>query len=580
MRKINKFIPLYIPHIPRLFAALLAFGFVPNLLAQGDASRVSAVADIAQAPGPNRPLVVQIKLAIPDNQHVYADDDHFFRIRIDQRQGLGNITTTLPETKLIEDPFSQLGSERVKVFAQRQALIKLSAPVTGSQGDDWALRGSVRWQACSDKLCFPPSTRTFSFSGTIGVAKDKASAGGETEQPGTMTTEDKAAASSSSSNWQSLIEDYRITATTAGYRRSEKFLSFLQNARKGEAPKGFFANLGTKPLWFAVILILLGGVLLNFTPCVLPMIPVNLAIIGAGARAGSKSRGLALGGVYGLGIALSYGILGLLVVLTGKAFGTINSSPWFNLAIALLFIVLSLAIFGVFNIDLSKLSSQLESKDWQTGSFTVAFIMGGISALLAGACVAPIVIAVLVLAVERYADGNILALLYPFLLGVGMALPWPFAGAGLSFLPKPGGWMTYVKYVFGVFILALALYYGWTAYRLFRSSANAGITNGTTTTESASALAWHTDLGPALRKGLREGKPVLIDFWATWCKNCHAMDRTTLNNPKVQRALANFVLVKYQAEDMDAPRHKTVLEYFDVIGLPTYVVVKPTDHGN
>lgn len=577
MSKINDF---KAAHIVRMLVTILAIVLVPTSLAQGNTSRVSASASIAQGPGPNRHLVVQIKLTIPDNQHVYASADHFFRVRIDRRQGLGDVTTTLPETKLIEDPFSRLGSERVKVFAQRQARIKLSAPVTGGHGDEWALRGSVRWQACSDKLCFPPSTQTFSFSGTIGITNGKGTAEGKTEEPDTTTTGDKTSPSSSSSNWQSLIEDYRIAAASAGYQGSEKFLRFLENARKGEAHEGFFANLGTKPLWVAVILILLGGLLLNFTPCVLPMIPVNLAIIGAGARAGSKSRGLALGGVYGLGIALAYGILGLLVVLTGKAFGTINSSPWFNLAIAVLFIVLSLAIFGVFNIDLSKLSSQFESKDWQAGSFTVAFVMGGISALLAGACVAPIVIAVLVLAAERYADGNLPALLYPFLLGVGMALPWPFAGAGLSFLPKPGGWMTYVKYVFGVFILALALYYGWTAYQLFRNSANARITNEKGTTESNSALRWHTDLALALRKGLREGKPVLIDFWATWCKNCHAMDRTTLNKRKVQRALEDFVLLKYQAEDLEAPRHQPVLEYFDVIGLPTYVVVKPTDPGN
>ena len=105
---------------------------------------------------------------------------------------------------------------------------------------------------------------------------------------------------------------------------------------------------------WVLALILLGGLALNLTPCVLPMIPVNLAVIGAGARAGSRRNGFLLGGLYGLAIAVTYGILGAFVVLTGSTFGALNSSPWFTLGIALVFVLLALGMFDVFHIDFSR----------------------------------------------------------------------------------------------------------------------------------------------------------------------------------------------------------------------------------
>src|SRR5690606_4713227 len=129
-------------------------------------------------------------------------------------------------------------------------------------------------------------------------------------------------------------------------------------------------------------------------------------------------------------------------------------------------IVLALAMFDLILIDFSKFQSKLGIKK-EKGSFIFAFIMGTINALLAGACVAPAVIAVLLYAPDAYADGSAVRLRLPFLLGVGMALPWPFAGAGLSLLPKPGMWMVRVKQAFGVFILGFALYYAYLGYTLF-----------------------------------------------------------------------------------------------------------------
>ena len=125
-------------------------------------------------------------------------------------------------------------------------------------------------------------------------------------------------------------------------------------------------------LVLAIIFILIGGLALNLTPCVLPMIPINLAIIGAGSQSGSKARGFALGATYGLGISLVYGLLGVVVVLTGSQFGTIQANPWFNLVIALIFTVLALAMFDVIQIDFSRFQSRMSGGEKKQGSFVVA----------------------------------------------------------------------------------------------------------------------------------------------------------------------------------------------------------------
>src|SRR5690606_36343948 len=110
--------------------------------------------------------------------------------------------------------------------------------------------------------------------------------------------------------------------------------------------------------------------------------------------------------------------LGVVTVLTGTAFGALQSSPWFNGIIAVVFLVLALAMFDVLLIDLSRF--QKAGAPARAGSFGAAFGVGAVSALLAGACVAPVLISTLVLATTLYQDGNVLGILLPFLLGLGM----------------------------------------------------------------------------------------------------------------------------------------------------------------
>jgi len=204
----------------------------------------------------------------------------------------------------------------------------------------------------------------------------------------------------------------------------------------------------------------------------------------------------------------------------------------------------------------------------------VAFVMGAVAALLAGACVAPVVIQVVLFSSNLYAKGTAIALALPFLLGVGMAVPWPVAGAGLAALPKPGAWMVRVKQVFGVLILVTAAYYGYEAYSLF-ADRFVDASAVTSSVDEQVKAGWHRQLDEGLETAAREHKPVLIDMWATWCKNCLTMDKTTLKDPSVVAALDGYVKIKFQAENPDEQPQKAVMQRFDAVGLPSYVILHP-----
>ena len=373
-----------------------------------------------------------------------------------------------------------------------------------------------------------------------------------------------------SADWQAEAQKFQEVERDTGYKSPSDFIAFLDRAegtavvseqsaitRFAQDPVAFLKDSG---LGWTILLIVFGGLLLNLTPCVLPMIPVNIAIIGAGAQSGSRARGFALGGTYGLGIAVVYGLLGLVAVFGGQGFGALNANPWFNIGIAVIFLVLSLSMFGVLHIDFSRF--QFGTNRQFKSRFATAFFMGGIAALLAGACVAPVVLAVLLLAGNLHAQGSAAGLLLPFLLGVGMALPWPFAGAGFSFLPKPGKWMNVVKYIFGIFILLLALYYGKLGADLFGK-------------EPTGKTAESSGFAKELADAHAAHQTVFLDFSAEWCKNCKLMEETTFPDKTVQERLKKYRFITVDATHYDQPPASEILKNFGVQGLPTFIILEP-----
>ena len=490
-------------------------------------------------------ILMTVDYSVAEKHHLYSD-----MMSIDVPEGVNLIPENVPPALNIFDP---IGKENRKMYTNDFSAEYILKNVTS-----FPVQVTINFQGCSENMCFMPESEKLILSLTRSIKK-------RAEDFVIKSSEDKNK-NNIENDWLELSKNFKIAGKKAGYLNSKDFLAFINNAESGEKPTedvvDKFMNRG---VLFSLILIVLGGIILNLTPCVLPMIPINLAIIGAGTQSGSRIKGFLLGGIYGLGIALTYGSLGLVVVLTGSQFGTLNSSPWFNFSIALVFIALALAMFDIIKIDFTKYQHTAVDGRIKKGTFFTAFFMGCVAALLAGACVAPVIIYVLLLSASMYAKGIFIALFLPFLLGFGMGLPWPFAGAGLSFLPKPGMWMTRVKYAFGVFIILFAFYYGYLGYTLISPPAHAGISE-----KDPKAL-----LISSFERAQKENKPILIDFWASWCKNCITMEKTTFKNKDVVEKLKPYIFVKFQAEHPDKEPAKTILKHYSVLGLPTYIILQP-----
>lgn len=327
-----------------------------------------------------------------------------------------------------------------------------------------------------------------------------------------------------------------------GYMRPAAFLDFL-HGRSGAASDA--NDLENHSLVVVFLLVLLGGLAANLTPCVLPLVPVNLMLVGRGWRRGAA---------YGFGIASAYGALGLAAAFGGLAFGAIQGNPWFNLFVAGVFAVLGCAMAEIFFIDFTKHRAKFAKGG--------PFLLGVGAAVLAGACVEPILLATLLLTAKWYAAGKTWAVVLPFILGAGMGLPWPFAAAGLSVLPKPGAWMKWVNRVFAALMFGLALLYAVQGVNGLRGAAGGD--------DVAAAAAAPADTA----------KPTLLILGAPWCKNCTAMEQTTLRDPAVVRELGKFNVRHISLDDFEADLKKLPdVAGLPIPGVPAYVILEPVQKG-
>ena len=458
---------------------------------------------------------------------------YFYRSTLvfDVRDGSGRALwpVTVPKGEVIAD--DMFGQVEVYTSGRKTWIFQNDGPF---------VRASVNFQGCrksdekSAAMCFMPETVVLRLPGTTPASR----------------IEDKIALLPLS------LDGYVFERKLTGYHPAPSFSAWIDGKKTAEK-----TNLAEGPLpgFLALAgLALLAGLGLNLTPCVLPMIPVTLAIIGAG-RDNSGRQGFLRGLSYGSGMAAAYGVLGLAVMFAGARFGELQSSMLFNIIIAVIFLLLSLAMGGVFDLDFSRFSAKFRFGMKDRGRLVMAFLMGGVSALLAGACVVPVAVGLLLLASERYAQIGFPALFLPFLLGAGMALPWPFAGAGLAVLPKPGKFMVGVKYLFAAIVFCAALWYGYTAWEL-------------------RPQAWNADaeirrFDAALADAAAKKKDVIIDFQASWCKNCRAMKKV-LAQKEIAEKLKDFEVIEFRAESLADSRISALLRKWDIPGLPAFVLLR------
>ena len=460
----------------------------------------------------------------------------------------------------------------VNIF-KRQLALKLPLPNKGAQD-----LLDVTYQGCTQGFCYPPETKQFVLGEIPQVA---------------MTAQLK------TDELQSAVGNSDV-------------LSSQQNQLADSLFQSKYAML-----WFFVL-----GIGLAFTPCVLPMLPLLSAIvIGSRTEKSSTWRALALSFVYVQGMALTYTLLGLLVVLIGLPFQVALQSPYVLIGLSLVFTLLALSMFGVFTLQLpSSLQTKLTqlSQQQKSGAFFGVFAMGAIAGLVASPCTsAPLSGALLYVA---QSGDFVIGALTLYLLALGMGLPLILITVfGNKILPKSGAWMENVKTAFGFVMLALpvfllsrilpavweprlwallgASFFVWLAIQMRTYGIGlffrilfliAAITlaqplqtwlwqNNTQPTENQSAVQNSLEFQQVhsydeLQQALVQNPKAMamVDLYADWCIACKEFDHKTFAGSKVQAALKDVLLLRIDMTN-NSENNRTLMKQLSVTGLPTLI---------
>ena len=296
------------------------------------------------------------------------------------------------------------------------------------------------------------------------------------------------------------------------------------------------------------------GLLLAFTPCVLPMVPILSGIIVGEGKDLGKLRAFLLSLAYVLGMAVAYAAAGVAAAWSGTMLAAALQNVWVLGAFALIFVVLALSMFGAFELQLPGfLRHPLAAAGGRLAGGKLASVagMGVLSAIIVSPCVAaPLAGALLYIGQSRdVALGG--AALFAMALGMGI----PLLAVGVSegaLLPKAGPWMVRVKQVFGVLLLAVAVWIVWPVLR------PAGSDAGFVRVDSIAALD---------EKLKAPGKPVMLDFYADWCVSCKEMEALTFSDARVKPKLDRMLLLQVDVTANTA-EHKALLKRFHLFGPP------------
>lgn len=326
------------------------------------------------------------------------------------------------------------------------------------------------------------------------------------------------------------------------------------------------SSLEDRSLGWSLLIFFGLGLLLAFTPCSLPMLPILAGVVvGSGA---SSRRGFVLASIYVLSMAIIYAGLGVLAALLGGNLQAILQQPWLLGSFALLFVFLSLPMFGLFELQLPAfLRNRLANAGPQRsgGSLVGAGVLGALSGLMVGPCMtAPLAGALLYIAQSGNALHGGLVL---FAMGLGIGLPLLIlVTVGNRFMPKPGAWMNRVKMVFGVLLLCTALFIAWP---LLNASERVASEHDAFLTITEPAV-----LQQQLDAAKNQGQWVFIDYYADWCVACKIMEKQVFAKPEVQSALKTVRLLRLDVT-ADSLGSRELLSHYKVPGPPSQIWIGP-----
>jgi len=438
---------------------------------------------------------------------------------------------------------------------------------------EFAIEGSIGYQACDNSMCLPPAEVKFSRKVTVAGGTGVAAPAAPSASP-----------------------------------------------------------FGGKGLLLTFLFVFLGGLALNLTPCIYPLIPITISYFGGQAE-GKKGGVVAHAVIYVLGMAATYSALGVIAAFTGSLFGMALQYPPVLIGIALIMVVLALSMFDVYELRMPAFLNKFAGGS-QKGYFGT-FFMGLTVGIIAAPCIGPFVLGLLTYVGNK---GNVvLGFSLFFVLALGLGVPFLILGifsGSLNKIPRSGAWMVWVRTIFGFILVGMAIYFlkslfpnpllydlslaltmllagiymawieptktpgkvfpfvrnviGVVFFVLALLTASGGIRGyldeqvnvriqgmGAAGGAKLEAIAWTPYSEEKLAAAAREGKTVFIDFFTDWCIACKEMDRDTFSQPEVVAASREFVMLRSNLTTDKDPVIKELYRRYQVRGVPTYVILGP-----
>lgn len=471
---------------------------------------------------------------------------------------------------------------------------------TAKESKDTSFDLEVSWQACSGDMCMMPETKVLSFSGPLDPPFIPIS-----EKPVNEATETLA------------IENDTPQQPLA--KTPEK----AEDKSSDDQAKDWMDNWGILGYYFA-------GVLLSFTPCIFPMIPVTISIIGS--KEGTAFQGFIRSMVYVTGLAITYATLGLMAAVSGGVIGSAMQNPIVLILVSALFFIMGLSMMDLFHFQLPSWL-QISGSGKRGSGYISLFLTGLAAGLVASPCVAPVIIGVLL---QIANEGNlVMGFLKLFALGWGIGtlliVVGTFSSAMQSF-PRAGNWMNEIKKGLGLILMGAAFYYlqGAVPTNIFALLLAvfliiAGIASGATDsispettlyprvvkamgvillivgiyllggqllisgfihppvtlnvvgstnieTSGAESTQWQPATFDKISNAAKEGKPVVLDFGAEWCGACHELEELTFTNAEVIERLHRFVSLKVDLTEAKGVPEE-IRKKYSVSGFPTLLFI-------
>ncbi len=445
------------------------------------------------------------------------------------------------------------------------ALVKAPEDLTPGK---YTLPVYLDYQACNNMTCMPPNTVTDSI--VVEIADKKA----VVNQINTDVF-DKV--------------DLQTAAVSAAPEKSDDTISSI------------FEGNG---LFIGLFFVFLGGLALNLTPCVYPLIPITIGFFG-GQSEGKTSRLVGMGLLFVVGMAVTYSVIGVITSLTGSVFGALLQNPLVIILIALIFVVLSLSMFGVYEFKLPD--SWVAKAGGAKGGMYGAFFMGLTMGIVAAPCIGPFVLGLVTYTAAK-ADPFFGFLLF-FVLAVGLGTPYLFLAifsGKIKQLPRAGEWMDAVKHIFGLILIGMAIYFLLpllpktitpyllpafmviaAVYLLFFDK-NANKVRGFRIFKIVfsiiliiTSIYW---VIPNEKQSIEwqpytsnvsaaSNKARIIDFYADWCIPCKELDAMTFSDPKVINEAKRFEAYKADMTKSLSDEVSTLRDKYKIIGVPTVLIL-------